>query len=102
MMLKDIQMLEHAARTAMAGNDDPACQTPDFKTRSFRPGLHYTCQRRLSAAGLSCAFSGIFVPSPLRETYCSRKITPAIEGTDADKRRSFLERVANRTENVLA
>ncbi|AAN30564.1 hypothetical protein BSS2_I1612 [Brucella suis bv. 1 str. S2] len=30
------------------------------------------------------------------------KITPAIEGTDADKRRSFLERVANRTGNVLA
>ncbi len=28
MMLKDIQALEHAARTAMAGNDDPLPAEP--------------------------------------------------------------------------
>lgn len=30
MQLKDIQTLEHAARTAMAGNDDPLPPTPKF------------------------------------------------------------------------
>jgi len=33
MMLKDIQTLEHAARTAMAGNDDPLPVQP----RSLKP-----------------------------------------------------------------
>ncbi len=81
MMLKDIQMLEHAARTAMAGNDDPLPVKPrTLKPAHFWPGLHYTCQRRLSAAGLSSAFSSIFVPSPLRETYCSRKNNTGYRG----------------------
>ncbi|EFM56601.1 hypothetical protein [Brucella inopinata] len=33
MMLKDIQMLEHAARAAMAGNDDPL----PVKPRTLKP-----------------------------------------------------------------
>jgi len=33
MMLKDIQTLEHAARTAMAGNDDPL----PVQQRSLKP-----------------------------------------------------------------
>ena len=33
MMLKDIQTLEHAARTAMAGNDDPL----PLQQRSLKP-----------------------------------------------------------------
>lgn len=35
MMLKDIQILENAARTAMAGNDDPL--PPPSVQRIFKP-----------------------------------------------------------------
>lgn len=48
MLLKDIQAIEHAARTAMAGNDDPL----PVQTRTMKPA--YLGLAFLAVAGAAC------------------------------------------------
>lgn len=52
MQLKDIQTLEHAARTAMAGNDDPLPPSPKFPMPVI---IGLTCTALIAGAWLLLA-----------------------------------------------